>query len=362
MEKNRNLDRVMEPETISKNGASSKSRMSRGNILSKSKFALLHVLAGVLMILTLTVFGCSGSGGGSYKIKMTTESGGYISLHLTGTGIATIDWGDGSEKVSLTLHEYRVDFIYTYPSASIRTITINGDMITGLDCSSEDIISLDVSKNTELAYLKCGDYQLTSLDLSKNTALKMLELGGSQLTNIDLSKNTALKSLTISSIPLITSLDLSKNTELTELSIGGTSLTSLDVSKNIALTELRIGVNQLASLDVSKNTALLFLNCERNQLTSLDVSKNTALKYLTCNYNQLTNLDLRNNLELFVLDCESNQLTTNALNALFGTLHSNTINVGVSSKMIFIDSNPGSRDCDRSIAESKGWKFEWKRR
>ena len=45
----RNLDRVMETVTISKNGASSKSRMSRRNFLGKACFALLlasFVLAG----------------------------------------------------------------------------------------------------------------------------------------------------------------------------------------------------------------------------------------------------------------------------------------------------------------------------
>jgi len=193
MEKNRNLDRVMETETISKNGVSSKSRMSRGNFLRKTCFTLLNVLAGVLMIAVFTACGGSGSGGGSYKIKMTTESGGYISLYLFGTGIATIDWGDGSEKDALTI-DNGARFEHTYLSASIRTITINGNIITGLRCSS--ITSLDLSKNKELTYLSVKGI-FKSIDVSKNTELTSLVLHGGILTSLDLSNNSALTYLEV---------------------------------------------------------------------------------------------------------------------------------------------------------------------
>jgi len=107
----------------------------------------------------------------------------------------------------------------------------------------------------------------------------------------------------------------------------------LDVSKNTALTTLVVYCNKLRSLDVSKNTALTTLVVHGGQLTSLDVSKNTALT---------------------TLGVFSNQLTSSALNTLFGTLHSN-----VGEKTINISNNPGAADCDRSIAERKGWTVEW---
>ena len=67
------------------------------------------------------------------------------------------------------------------------------------------------------------------------------------------------------------------------------------------------------------------------KLTTLDVSKNTALEDLYC---------------------RSNQLSVAALDALFETLHNNTI-VGV--KRIAIGNNPGTADCSHSIATGKGW-------
>ena len=76
------------------------------------------------------------------------------------------------------------------------------------------------------------------------------------------------------------------------------------------LEELSCFINQLTSLDVSDCSALRFLNCFSNQLTSLDLSKNTALTYLDCGFNQLTSLDLSKNTALTSLICFNNQLTS----------------------------------------------------
>jgi uncharacterized protein YjdB len=109
--------------------------------------------------------------------------------------------------------------------------------------------------------------------------------------------------------------------------------------------------NQLTALDVSKNTALTYLSCGSNQLTALDVSKNTALMQLFCDGNQLTALDVSKNTVLRELSCCGNNLSAVALNAMFGTLHSNL----VSDKTVDICGNPGTAACDRGIARQKGW-------
>lgn len=61
-----------------------------------------------------------------------------------------------------------------------------------LDCKSNNLTRLDVSKNTNLTVLYCESNHLTSLDLSKNTELTELNCQDNQLTSLDLSKNTAL--------------------------------------------------------------------------------------------------------------------------------------------------------------------------
>jgi Leucine-rich repeat (LRR) protein len=177
-----------------------------------------------------------------------------------------------------------------------------------LNCSFNQLISLDVSNNTALTDLYCDGNQLTSLDVSNNTALTTLGCSGNQLTSLDVSNNTALIDLSCSNNQL-TSLDVSSNTALTGLYCYGNQLTSLDVSNNTALTALSCGGNQLTSLDISGCTAFTELNCYGNQLTSLDVSNNSALTVLSCGGNQLTSLDVSGCISLHLLDCGSNQLT-----------------------------------------------------
>ena len=52
--------------------------------------------------------------------------------------------------------------------------------LTGLECSGNQLTSLDVSMNTALTGLSCAANQLTSLDVSQNTALTKLWCYGNQ--------------------------------------------------------------------------------------------------------------------------------------------------------------------------------------
>ena len=181
--------------------------------------------------------------------------------------------------------------------------------LTDLDCSENQLTSLDVSRNTALTDLHCDNNQLTSLDVSQNTALTDLDCSENQLTSLDVSRNTALITL-ICDYNKLTSLDVHQNTGLLHLYCVGNQLTALDVSKNTALVELCCYTNELTSLDVSNNTALIYLDCSRNLLTALDVSKNTALTNLYCDENQLTSLDVSDNKDLRSFNCSENQLTS----------------------------------------------------
>ena len=89
-----------------------------------------------------------------------------------------------------------------------------------LNCNGNELTSLDVSKNTELAGLYCYENQLTELDVSKNTALKTLVCGANQLSSLDVSKNTALKELSCN------------QNQLSSLDVSRMAVTSLDASDN----------------------------------------------------------------------------------------------------------------------------------
>ncbi|EBF5130124.1 class 1 internalin InlJ [Listeria monocytogenes] len=160
--------------------------------------------------------------------------------------------------------------------------------LTKLICTSNNITTLDLSKNTNLTYLECNSNKLTSLDVTPLTKLTYLNCDTNKLTNLDVSQN-----------PLLTYLNCARNT-----------LTEIDVSHNTQLTELDCHLNKkITKLDVTPQTQLTTLDCSFNKITELDVSQNKLLNRLSCDTNNLTKLDLNQNIKLTFLDCSSNKLT-----------------------------------------------------
>ena len=305
----------------------------------------------------------------SSAITMTTNRA-VMMVALRGTGHATVHWPDGDQTKMLEPYD-TTRFICYFSTAQNRTITISGENITYLYCVGNELLTLDVGNNTALTELHCSINKLTTLDVSKLTALEYLECGDNQLASLDVSKNTALRglvcsrnqftSLDVSGIALgylavggeqLTSLDVSKLTTLSALSVEG--FTSLDVSKLTTLKELYVYNSTFTSLDISKLTALKDLRFNGNpELTSLNASGLTALEYLEVNGNvKLTSLNVSGCTVLNELDCSGNQLTTSGLNALFETLPDRSDSFNIRLK---IDGNPGTDDCNRSIATNKNW-------
>lgn len=146
-----------------------------------------------------------------------------------------------------------------------------------------------------------NDDVLSPAEIAKVTEINVSSRYISDLTGIE--HFTALEELDCSYNNL-TSLDVSKNTKLTHLRCElNEEMTRLDVSGCAALKELYCFRNPLTTLDVSDCAALETLNCSYNQLTELDVSKNTELKTRDCSDNQLTELDVLRHTELGSLDC-----------------------------------------------------------
>jgi len=273
-------------------------------------------------------------------ITMTTQASMvYLVIAITedtnNFGNITIDWGDcevSEVKDAESNSGYGwFGFIHNFLDKSEHRITITGDNINGLACSSQ-LTALDVSGATALTALQCNYNQLTNLDVSRNIMLTILDCSNNQLT----------------------ALDVSRNIELIILRCYENQLTTLDVSGATALKELGCSQNQLTALDVSRNTALTTLHCYDNLLSTLDVSRKTALTGLYCYENRLTALDVSQNTALTFLSCSDNQLTASALNDLFRALPSFPKEKDC---RINISGNPGENECDCSIAIKKNWVF-----
>ena len=178
-----------------------------------------------------------------------------------------------------------------------------------LDCSSNNLSSLDVSNNLVLTELSCWSNPLGSLDVSNNTQLTFLDCNFSQLTSLDVTQNNLLTTLNCGSNQL-TSLDVTQNNLLTTLNCDYNNLTNLDVSNNLALTSLHCVYNTINSLDVGNNTSLTEVYCSWNNLSNLIVGNNQVLTHLYCDNNNLSSLDLNNNVSLTNLLCRSNNLSS----------------------------------------------------
>ena len=129
--------------------------------------------------------------------------------------------------------------------------------LTYLNCSANQLISIDISQNTSLTNFTCGSNQLSSIDVSQNTSLVFFQCGLNQLTSLDISQNIVLE----------------------YLECAHNQLTNLDVSQNVNLIELYCFENDIFSLDVSYNTLLNVLNCRNNSLICLNAKNgnNTAM-------------------------------------------------------------------------------------
>lgn len=165
-----------------------------------------------------------------------------------------------------------------------------------LDCTNNQLTSLNLSGLSNLVRLSCGDNKLTSLNFSGLTSLTHLVCYVNQLTSLNFDGLTGLEFL-----------DCSEN-----------KLTSLNVSQLTKLTTLKCYKNQLNTLDVSKLTQLTNLDCSANLLTALDITPLTKLTDLICGYQKSGSLNL-------VLTLTSAQKTT--WDSKWGKVYNNTRNV-----------------------------------
>ena len=183
-----------------------------------------------------------------------------------------------------------------------------GSSLKYLTCSVNQFTALDLSKCSELIELSCSSNKLTSLDLSANKKLQKIVAQTNALTTLDTRNLPELTYLNLWGNDDLKSIDVSKNPKLEILSACHGKLTSLNVKNNRKLVELYVYNNQLTALDVSSNYLLKKLSCYENQITALDLSYNGALEDLSVNDNPITELNLHLLSNLQDLSCSKMQL------------------------------------------------------
>ena len=204
--------------------------------------------------------------------------------------------------------------------------------LTELDCSWNNLTSIDVSHNTKLTDFLVQHNNLESLNLTANKALVHVScaynpnltefkcVNCQSLSDVSIYGNTGLKTLTLTGTGLLSSITgLSTCSALENLNLASNKFSTLDVSALTSLKTLYVAYNHMTSLNVTGCTALEVLSCRDNSLDALNLSQNTNLKTLYCEDNNLQSLDVKKNLLLEELWAQNNQLETISFNTDSGT-------------------------------------------
>ncbi|MCD7776388.1 MAG: hypothetical protein LUH54_03330, partial [Firmicutes bacterium] len=195
--------------------------------------------------------------------------------------------------------------------------------LESLDCSGNQLETLELDEHENLRMLDCSDNNLTWLSVMNNRKLASLYCGNNQLEELDLcyilssyllSESYTEDEFSDDDIPKLEILSCEgnnlawieyiwENTNLWYINCSDNQLTSLDFwGEN--LKELYCSNNYLDSLWVTDSLLLEILDCSDNYLCELNIDYNNKLTELYCTGNSFTELDLSSNteLEIYVVD------------------------------------------------------------
>lgn len=177
-------------------------------------------------------------------------------------------------------------------------------IITELICRKKNIQSLKGIEYFEnLTYLNCDSNYISNLDISKNINLKGLNCSCNNLTSLYLNRLLNLEYLGCG-YNKIESLDLSNNAMLLSVWCPDNNLSVLDLRGNKLLTGIFCWDNQIKKMYIENCTELLRLNCYGNLLTELNANNNPDLILVWCSRNPIRSLSLERCAKLETLYCD----------------------------------------------------------
>ncbi|MCX4291212.1 MAG: hypothetical protein OSJ36_05425 [Odoribacter sp.] len=213
-----------------------------------------------------------------------------------------VDWGDGNNDIDVFSHTYTDEL-------PVHTIMFYGrqDAIQKLNCYKQEIIFLDITKNTALTNLECTYNRITKLNLSNNLKLDSLSCNFNSISELDVTQNTKLIYFKCDNNYLQT-IDISPNISLKYFDCCYNQIDSIDVSNNKNLEFLYCSSNNLKTLDVLNNRKLIILQFLDNKISTINLTQHLILNELWCDNNWLTEISLPLSSSLQLLSCPNNNL------------------------------------------------------
>ncbi|TBX71128.1 T9SS type A sorting domain-containing protein [Flavobacterium silvisoli] len=187
--------------------------------------------------------------------------------------------------------------------------------LLSLDCSSNLLPVLNLTGLGALNTLKCSNNQLTSLNISNINYLTLLDFSNNAIQNINLSSAVSLESLSMGANPYTAQVNLSNLINLQFLylqNLPSNAISPLTVSVMphlTSLTSLTTDGSALGNINYALLPNLQTLFCRNSGLTNMNGIPNT-LSVFVCQNNQLTSLNLTGFSNLTALNFANNPLTS----------------------------------------------------
>lgn len=193
-------------------------------------------------------------------------------------------------------------------SAGVTSLNLsNFPNLKRLDCSWNEIGTLDFSAVPNLESVNAVNNNLTTASFNNHPNLKSINLSGNNLTTFNMTNLPQLESLNIVANQ-ISALDLSQSPNLLEFYCDANPLGNVNLSPLTQLTMLSLDETLRTSLDLSFTSSLYSLSCSNNAIGSLNVTGQPDLGWLLCNSTQISELDITQNPDLFYLECSTNTI------------------------------------------------------
>lgn len=219
----------------------------------------------------------------------------------TWTGVT---WGSQSSKRVVEIDWFGKNLLIGDDGWDLSNFT----SLRKLECSYNNLRSIDLTGCTALSDLRCINSQIRFLRVSDCTALENFICPGNNLNIITCSACTALRELDCSHNQLSSSLVVNNLANLKTLNCGSNSLTNLEAMSCNSLEYLECQNNSLETLKITNSKAFKEINCENNKIVSLNVGDCSSLKKIKCANNKIDSLRLDRCWNLEELDCRQNAL------------------------------------------------------
>ncbi len=175
----------------------------------------------------------------------------------------------------------KLETLNCYDNIIRGSLNISGcTALKSVSCYNNKFEWFNMSGCADLEYLDCSDNNADFLSVRNFTKLKTLRCDSNILTTLYVNNCTALEELYIPES--VTELDLRGCSSLRGISdLYNHNLTKLNVS-GTALYTLECEGNQLTELIIDNCTELTQINCAENEITRLDTSTCPNLQWIIC--------------------------------------------------------------------------------